>query len=46
MSTQHTLTVFNAVDVPQEIQRQVMQLLDPFDADIYERDCDESGRAL
>ena len=46
MSTSHTLTVFNAVDVPQDIQRAVMQLLDPYDADIYERDCDAQGKAL
>ncbi len=42
----HTLTVFNAVDVPESVATEVMRLLEPFDADTYRRDCDESGRAL
>jgi len=43
---EHTLTVFNAVDVPYEIQAQVMRLLGPYDPDIYERPADAQGRAL
>lgn len=42
----HILTVFNAVDVPMDIQFQVMNLLLPFDADIYNRECDETGKAI
>lgn len=39
----HTLTVYNAVDVPEDVTRQVMALLAPYQPDIYSRDCDEHG---
>jgi hypothetical protein len=42
----HTLTVFNAVDVPDVVAFQVMALLAPYDPDIYVRDADEKGNAL
>lgn len=42
----HTLTVWNAVDVPEAVQDQVMALLAPFDPDTYSRACDASGRTL
>jgi len=42
----HTLTVFNAVDVPDDVAFRIMALLAPYDADIYTRSCDASGRAL
>jgi hypothetical protein len=41
----YTLTVFNAVNVPQSVQRRVMELLGAYDPDIYQRECDASGRA-
>ena len=42
----HLLTVFNAVDVPEDVQSAVMALLSPFSPDIYSRECDETGHAL
>lgn len=42
----HTLVVFNAVDVPHHVQAAVMDLLAPYDPDIYTRAADASGRAL
>ena len=46
MSADHVLTVFNAVDVPDEVAFAVMGLLAAYDADIYTRPCDAQGRAL
>jgi hypothetical protein len=40
----HTLTVFNAVDLPEAVAAQVMALLAPYDPDIYTRGCDRNGR--
>jgi hypothetical protein len=40
----HTLTVWNAVDVPESVTMQVMALIDSYSPDIYHRDCDETGR--
>ena len=40
---EHTLVVFNAVDVPDDIQWQVMALLRPYDPDTYTRAADASG---
>jgi len=37
------LSVFNAVDVPEEVAAQVMALLAPYDPDAYTRPCDENG---
>lgn len=45
MST-HTLTVFNAVDVPDAVASSVMALLAAYSPDIYVRECDAEGRAL
>lgn len=45
-TTDHTLTVFNAVDVPDAVAFQVMDLLAAYDVDIYTRACDASGHAL
>ena len=42
----HTLTVFNAVDVPESVSAQVYALLAPFDPDTYTRACDASGKVL
>lgn len=42
----HLLTVFNAVDLPDDVAGQVMALLSPYSPDIYVRDCDAEGRAL
>ena len=39
----HTLVVFNAVDVPEAIQSQVLNLLAPYDPDVYTRACDARG---
>lgn len=39
----HTLTVFNAVDVPEPVARQIMALLSEYNPDIYTRPCDENG---
>jgi len=39
----HTLTVFNAVDVPESVQRKVVALLAGYDVDMYERLCDVNG---
>lgn len=44
--TEHTLTVFNAVDVPEAVISQVWALLSPYDPDIYSRACDATGRTL
>jgi hypothetical protein len=44
--TAHTLTVFNAVDVPDWVQQAVLNLLWEYQPDIYHRDCDESGMTL
>ena len=41
----HLLTVFNAIDVPEDVARRVMDLLDPYDPDVYVRQCDEHGNA-
>ena len=35
MDKQIELVVFNALDVPQDVQGQVMRLLAPYDPDIY-----------
>jgi len=42
----HTLTVFNAVDIPEDVAMAVMRLLDPFDPDCYTRACDATGKAV
>lgn len=42
-TTQHLLTVVNAVDVPDSIASEVMRLLAPYSPDIYLRECDETG---
>jgi hypothetical protein len=42
----YVLSVFNAVDVPEEVASHVMRLLAPYDPDTYTRNCDASGRAL
>jgi hypothetical protein len=39
----HELWVVNAVDVPVEIQEQVMRLLSGYDPDSYVRSCDKNG---
>ena len=39
----HTLTTFSAVDVPQDVQREVMELLARYNSDIDQRACDENG---
>lgn len=39
----HTLTTFSAFDVPEDVQRKVMALLDAYNADIDYRNCDENG---
>lgn len=41
----HTLTVFNAVDVPLDVQESVAALLAPYKVDVYERACDAAGVA-
>jgi hypothetical protein len=43
MAMDHTLTVFNGVDVPEEVASQVMALLRDYDPDIYTRECDAGG---
>ena len=42
----HELAVFNAVDVPLDVAKEVMRLLAPYDPDAYTRACDGSGRVL
>lgn len=42
----HLLTVFNAVDLPDAVASQVMDLLATYNPDVYVRECDASGRAL
>jgi hypothetical protein len=42
--TAHTLTVFNAVDVPESVQEKVLALLGQYNPDIYQRSCDAEGR--
>jgi len=42
---QHTLTVFNAVDVPEDVANKVFALLAKYDVDVYTRNCDENGQA-
>lgn len=44
MSIEHTLTVFNAVDVPDDVANEVMRLLAGYQPDIYTRPCDATGR--
>lgn len=44
--TTHTLTVFHAVDLPEDVANAVFCLLAPYNPDVYTRDCDETGRAL
>ena len=39
----HVLTVFNAVDVPDSVQRAVLEMLAQHKPDIYERECDAAG---
>lgn len=39
----HTLTVFNAVDVPETVAAEIMRILMPYSADIYTRPCDAAG---
>lgn len=39
----HTLTTFSAFDVPEDVQRKVMTLLDAYNPDIDYRNCDENG---
>lgn len=41
--TQHELTVFSAVDLPDSVARQVMKLLRDYQPDIYTRQCDANG---
>ncbi len=43
--TQHTLSVFIAVDVPESVQRKVLALLAAYKPDTYERNCDAEGFA-
>ena len=43
---EHVLTVFNAVDLPDDVANKVMSLLAGYDPDCYTRACDETGRAL
>jgi len=43
--TTHALTVFNAVDLPDDVASAVMALLAPYSPDIYVRECDADGRA-
>lgn len=45
-TTTHELVVFNAVDVPADVQDAVMRLLAPFDPDTYTRAADANGQAL
>lgn len=45
-NTRHELWVINAVDVPEDVRRQVSALLAPYDPDSYTRDCDASGKAI
>lgn len=42
----HRLIVFNAVDVPDDVQRKVLLMLANYQPDMYERDCDERGYTL
>jgi hypothetical protein len=42
----HTLTVFNGVDVPDDVQQQVLGILANYQPDIYQRDCDAQGFTL
>ena len=42
----HTLTVFNAVDLPDDVAWRVMDLLAAYNPDCYTRACDETGHAL
>jgi hypothetical protein len=42
---EHILTVFNAVDVPDTVAREVMTLLATYDPDIYTRTCNRFGVA-
>lgn len=41
----HTLTVFNAIDVPDDVANEVMRLLAAYSPDIYTRECDANGYA-
>ena len=41
----HSLTVFNAVDVPFDVQAIVIGLLAMYDVDVYTRPCDATGKA-
>jgi hypothetical protein len=45
MREEHTLTVFNAVDLPDAVATAVMDLLADYSPDIYVRECDADGRA-
>lgn len=44
--TTHTLTVFNAVDVPDDVASAVLAILTAYNPDVYTRPCDATGRAL
>lgn len=46
MDTEHTLVSFSGVDVPQDVQRKIMNLLEPFDSDINEYASDARGYRL
>ncbi|WP_345751367.1 hypothetical protein [Microbacterium rhizophilus] len=43
MSLDHTLVVFNAVDVPEDVKFQIARLLAPYNFDVYSRPCDADG---
>lgn len=45
-SKPHTLTVFNAVDVPESIATQIVSMLAAYDVDCYTRPCDADGYPL
>lgn len=46
MDSTHTLVSFSGVDVPQDVQGQIMDLLAPFDSDINEYASDARGYRL
>lgn len=43
MTEHHTLTVFNAVDLPDDVANEVARLLQPYNFDCYTRECDAEG---
>ena len=40
---EHVLTVFSAVDIPDDVANKVSALLSSYDVDIYTRACDAHG---